>query len=169
MEVPMKESKFSQSLQKLMQTFGKYKYAAAVLLLGIVLMLWPQTTKQEAEKPIAEEASQTLLQTQEQLQNLLSCVEGAGRVQVMLSLQTGTESEFQTDTDIDRVQTVFAQDAGNIQSPVIRKRHYPVYRGAVIVCEGADSAAVRLRIVDAVCSLTGLGSDKVSVIKMKGQ
>ena len=42
-------------------------------------------------------------------------------------------------------------------------------RGAVVVCDGADSATVRLRIMQAVSALTGLGSDKISVIKMKRQ
>ena len=51
----------------------------------------------------------------------------------------------------------------------MRKTLYPVYQGAVVVCEGAERAAVRLAIVEAVSSLTGLGSDKISVIKMKSK
>jgi len=39
--------------------------------------------------------------------------------------------------------------------------------GAVIVCQGADDPQVRLSIVDAVSKVTGLGSDKISVLKMK--
>ena len=47
------------------------------------------------------------------------------------------------------------------------KTKYPVYKGAVVVCEGADHASVKLNIVQAVSSLTGLGSDKITVLKMK--
>lgn len=169
MEVPMKKGRLAQQMEKITQMLGKYKYAAAVLLLGVLLMLWPQEKqKEEVQAPVSETEVE-LSETQEELQRLIGQIEGAGRVEVMLSLQTGTEFEFQSDTDTDRTQTVFAQQTPNAKSPVIRKSYYPVYRGAVIVCEGADSAAVRLRIIDAVCSLTGLGSDKVSVIKMKGQ
>ena len=39
--------------------------------------------------------------------------------------------------------------------------------GAVVVCDGADAAAVRLYVTNAVMSYTGLGSDRISVIKMK--
>ena len=39
-------------------------------------------------------------------------------------------------------------------------------KGAVIVCDGAESAAVRLDILHAVTSYTGLGSDKITVLKM---
>ncbi len=39
--------------------------------------------------------------------------------------------------------------------------------GAVVVCQGADSAAVRLIVTNAVTAYTGLGSDKIWVMKMK--
>ncbi len=39
--------------------------------------------------------------------------------------------------------------------------------GCVVVCEGADSAAVRLDVTNAVAVYTGLGSDKICVMKMK--
>ena len=37
--------------------------------------------------------------------------------------------------------------------------------GCVVVCEGADSAAVRLNVTNAVTAYTGLGSDKICVLK----
>lgn len=39
--------------------------------------------------------------------------------------------------------------------------------GAVIACEGAENAQVRLCVINAVSAYTGLGSDKISVIKLK--
>ena len=39
--------------------------------------------------------------------------------------------------------------------------------GAVVVCDGADAPTVRLYVTNAVMSYTGLGSDRISVIKMK--
>ena len=44
---------------------------------------------------------------------------------------------------------------------------YPQFQGALIVSEGADNAQVRWSIVCAVSALTGLGSDKITVVKMK--
>lgn len=37
--------------------------------------------------------------------------------------------------------------------------------GAVVVCEGADSAAVRLTVTQAVKCYTGLGADEVKIFK----
>ncbi len=39
--------------------------------------------------------------------------------------------------------------------------------GAVVLCEGAGDSSVRLYVTNAVSVYTGLGSDKIRVIKMK--
>lgn len=39
------------------------------------------------------------------------------------------------------------------------------WAGAVIVCEGGDSASVRLQLTQAVAALTGLSSDRITVVK----
>ena len=59
--------------------------------------------------------------------------------------------------------------ASTQKTPVVTKTKSAPYLGAVVVCDGADSAAVQLRVMQAVSALTGLGSDKISVIKMKRQ
>lgn len=41
------------------------------------------------------------------------------------------------------------------------------YSGAVILCQGANDAAVRLQIVEAVSAFTGMGSNRIIVLKMK--
>lgn len=40
--------------------------------------------------------------------------------------------------------------------------------GVVVVCRGADSAAVRLDILRAVGSFTGFGSDRITILKLAG-
>ncbi|MBQ9647578.1 MAG: hypothetical protein IJV43_04355 [Oscillospiraceae bacterium] len=39
------------------------------------------------------------------------------------------------------------------------------WAGAVVVCEGGGSAAVRLQLTQAIGALTGLPSDKIAVVK----
>ena len=41
------------------------------------------------------------------------------------------------------------------------------YLGAIILCQGADHADVKLQITQAVSRATGLGTDRISVLKMK--
>lgn len=156
---------------------GKYRYAAAVILLGCMLMLLPRgcgqtaSQSQEQTQSAADLDDQALLhETEQQLAALLAQVDGAGRCAVMLSLASGSERLYQTDLrqssgESQERTTVFYQ-SGSDRLPVVQETRSPVYRGAVVVCQGADRASVRLKIVEAVSSLTGLGSDKIKVIKM---
>ena len=93
-----------------------------------------------------------------------------------MTLETGTSYQYQSDvqtrvkgeeSEVEK-ETVFMSNGNGKEVPVTVKTIYPTYQGALILCQGADSAAVRLNIVNAVSNLTGLGSDKISVIKMKG-
>lgn len=40
--------------------------------------------------------------------------------------------------------------------------------GVVVVCRGAESAAVRLEILRALGAYTGFGSDKITILKLAG-
>jgi hypothetical protein len=121
------------------------------------------------------EAAQTeeTADTQARLEQLLSSMDGVGRVELMLTTSGSEEIFYQTDTrvsgDTREETTVFSSTQSTQKTPVVTKTKSAPYLGAVVVCDGADSAAVRLRIMQAVSALTGLGSDKISVIKMKRQ
>ena len=148
----------------LMAVIKKYKYTALILLLGVGLMLWPQT----GEKPQGNAACENP-DLEVRLETLLSQVEGAGEVRVLLTYAKGISYEYQTDQKSEtETETVLVSNGGT-QTPVTVTTQYPTYQGALILCQGADSAAVRLDIIEAVSDLTGLGSDKISVIKMKHQ
>jgi len=50
---------------------------------------------------------------------------------------------------------------------VVIQKTYPEFLGAAIVCDGAEMSRVRTSITQTVSSLTGLSSDKITIIKMK--
>lgn len=163
-------------LQKGIGKAARFKYAFFILLLGVGLLLLPSQKGSQAEPEsvtAAETQPEETLETR--LEALLSQVEGAGQVRVVLTLENGAAYEYQTDvetkTDADgteqSTETVLISTGSGTQSAVPVRTTYPTYKGAVVVCQGADSASVRLNIIQAVSSLTGLGSDKISVIKMK--
>ena len=86
----------------------------------------------------------------------------------MLTLSDGGETVYQVDeTEREEgreTKTVLADKA-----PVLVQTRKPQFQGAVVVCEGADEARVKLAVFQAVKSLTGLVGSQISVIKMKGQ
>lgn len=156
-------------LNKAKAFFQKYRYALLVVLLGLGLMLIPGRD-QPVAVPQQETASQSV-SLSEEMEQILSSIQDAGRVKVLLTLEKGEETVYQTDEDRDgesvRLDTVLITDADRNQQGLIRQVNPAKYLGAVILCQGADSAAVRLAIVEAVAKLTGLGTDRISVLKMK--
>ena len=155
-----------KGLYQRLQTFiKKYKYVALVLVLGILLMTFP-TGKQNTQAGTNASNQQVRIETlvSTQMEALLSKVSGAGKVSVMLTVAAGEETIYQTNDDKD---TVTITDADRNQNGLIRQVNPPSYLGAVIVCQGADDPSVRLAIVNAVSKVTGLGTDRIAVLKMK--
>lgn len=155
----------------------KNRYVALIVVIGLIFLLIPgknSTSQSNVVTPaIQSPAEQPTVN--ESLAEILEKIDGAGKVQVLLTLAAGEETVYQTDvhttlsdsSDTSQMDTVVISNADRAQSGLIRQINPPLYMGAIIVCEGADSAAVRLAIVDAVSKVTGLGSDRISVLKMK--
>ena len=57
-------------------------------------------------------------------------------------------------------------DYNRNESALVERVDPPQYLGAIVICQGADSAAVRLAVVEAVSKYTGLGADQIAVLKM---
>lgn len=106
---------------------------------------------------------------EERLERILSGIEGAGAVQVLLTEESGRQTLYQTDVQSDDSRrtedTVLVEDAERRETGLVRQTLEPRYRGAVVLCDGADSSAVKLAIVEAVGCVTGLGADRICVLK----
>ncbi len=153
---------------------GKYRYVLLVLAVGILLMLLPAGTKIKENIKAETPAAAVQQDVARELEQILSQIKGAGQVKVMLTQKSGEQVHYQQDTELgggdsgsQRQDTVVVTGADRVQNGLIQRVDPPVYLGAVIVCQGADSAAVRLGIIEAVSRITGLGSDRISVLKMK--
>lgn len=152
---------------------GKYRYVLLILIIGIALMLIP-TKKAEQAEIQSQLPAQEKSDISDQLQSILSKIDGAGRVEVMLTVASGEKTVYQYDDDFtggetgsSRRDTVIITDADRAQHGLVQQIDPPVYQGAIVVCQGADSASVRFSIIEAVAKVTGLGTDRISVLKMK--
>lgn len=152
---------------------GRYKYVAMVVLVGVLLMLLPMgEDKQEVSVPTAEETGPGM---GDQLEEILSQIEGVGQVRVLLTVSRSEETVYIYDTDSDisseaeslRRDVVLLTDGDRAQSGLIGQIISPVYQGAIVVCQGGDQPGIQLKVVEAVCDATGLTADKVTVLKMK--
>lgn len=157
---------------KFAQIFKKYRYPILILAIGIFLMTLPE--KQETTPEIEErvESENTLSQS---LELILSQIEGVGKVSVMLTEEEGSQVLYQTDSDTRSSEsgdtrqenTVLITGADRMETGLIRQELPPRYRGALIVCQGADRPAVKLAVVEAVANVTGISADRITVLKMK--
>lgn len=153
----------------LLDSIKKYRVVLLAALVGILLMSLPEERDAEpAQLPAAEQAKPDLEQS---LARILSRVAGAGEVDVLLTQQEGERTLYQSDEDVTemdvRRDTVLVTGADRAETGLIRQVNPPIYRGAIVLCQGADNAQVRLDIVEAVKSVTGLSSDHITVLKMK--
>lgn len=159
---------------KIKSIIEKYKFVLIIIIIGISLMLIPGKTEQET-KELNETAPVSYRYDLESLSEILQSVEGAGNVKVLLSVDQGEKTIYQTNQDISgtgesansQIETVIVTDAQRNESGLINQVNPPTYLGAIVVCQGADSPAVRLAITQAVSKITGLGTDNICVLKMK--
>lgn len=177
-EIPWKKWR-----DKAPELLGKYKYVLLVMLAGAVLLLWPsgeKTPQPEAAPPAAkvQEADFDLSALEERLAETLSKVRGAGDVSVMLTAQGSERRVLAEDeksvrsadggSETQSTVVVVSGPSGSGEGPVLVQQLYPKLQGALVVCQGGDKADVRLKLMQAVSVLTGLGADKITICEGKG-
>lgn len=156
-------------MERITELLKRYRYGVLVLLVGLGLMLLPTSSKQSA--PITADTEMHSLTVAEELEQILSQIQGVGKVKVLLTEAAGEITVYQKNTDQAadslREDTVLITDESRQEQGLIRQVLPPQYQGAVIVCQGGDRPSVQLDIVEAVSAVTGLTSDKITVLKMK--
>lgn len=166
-----------QRLAPWLDKLRRYRYAGLVILLGAALMLLPGRSERQAPDAsrVDEAAVEPVQQTDlcREMEQILSQIDGAGAVSCLITCRESARTVYQTDTIQSgggevRVSTVLASSGSGTEAAVVAGRTAPVYQGVVVVCDGADSARLRLEITQAVGALTGLSSDKIAVVKRKG-
>ena len=148
-------------MDRLKAILMKYRYVLLAALAGLALMVIPGGP--EETEPVPAVSVEESLESR--LEAILSRIDGAGEVRLLLTEDRGGEVFYQTEGENGK--TVLISGADRSESGLVRTTQPPSYRGAVVVCRGADSAAVRLAVVEAVANATGLGTDRITVLKMK--
>ena len=181
----MKIKNFSGTYGKVWEKISKYKFVLIVLLAGLVLLLIPTGTSSGEKTAVTDSTVKedfSLKDQESRIASALSKIEGAGSVTVVLTLKGSTEQIIASDetssdstggnnnaeskTENSKTAVIISKGSSN-ESPVTLKYIYPEYLGALVVSQGAGNPTVKLQLIEAVSGLTGLGTDKVTVTKMK--
>lgn len=135
---------------------------------------------QTVQKNTSISASVQELETR--LTEMLESVQGAGKVQVMITLESAGETVYardeQSDTQTtdgtdgvtDRKESYKSEhiivDAADGKQPLVETCIEPEVKGVAVVCEGGDDITVIKRITDLVSVVLGLSTNRICVTKM---
>lgn len=165
---------------KPLEVLSRYKYVLVVVALGALLLAWPQGADKSDAGAVPTgnaDAAGDLAEMETAMEEILGKISGVGRVDVMLTLQSGTEKVLASDTslrysgsvqapdDYERTSETVVTSGSGTGGVVVTQERCPQYRGALVVCEGGGSDAVRLQVTEAVAALTGLGTDRIAVVR----
>ncbi|NLU51872.1 MAG: hypothetical protein GXX10_03280 [Clostridiaceae bacterium] len=134
-------------------------------------------TQSASNSPI--DGYELITDLEKRLSELLSKVEGAGAVSVMIYADSSSEQvpaynnvqdtrndERETGRSSEISETREVALSGN-ENPVILKVLVPQIRGVVVVAEGADDILIKEQLNKAVCTLLGIPEHRVHVLKHK--
>ena len=160
------------------------KSLLVILLIGVVLLvlagLPDDSDKKTTENKNQAESinnSEYIKHLEQRLSKILSSVNGASDVSVMITLEDGGQSIYARDeknenkTSDGGSQTytsdgsyVLKNNSGGGQSAVLIKSRLPSVSGVLITAKGADNAEVKNNLVSAVKAVLDVGAHRVAVL-----
>ena len=161
-----------------------------IFLLGLLLIIIAIPTGSNRQKKDSllqmdrtaeadEQGGETSNDSERQVQRLerrlgeiLSKIDRAGRVEVMITLEdTGeqiVEKDEETREGAGSETTVYTTE-GNVESPFVSRTCTPKIAGVLVVAEGAGDSVVKQEILSSVQSLFAIEAHKIAVVKMSMQ
>ncbi|HOV26557.1 MAG TPA: stage III sporulation protein AG [Pseudobacteroides sp.] len=192
-------------LEKLLQNKNRKKVienSVIVIIIGIIVIiaggsLFPQ--KEKEKENIKSNETQTVEtaakvenndkdQNEKRLEELLTKVKGAGKVNVMVTYVSGKEIVPAYDTKKNENDTeekdsgggvrsikqydsenkiVYEEVQGNSKKPIVLKELMPQVKGVVVVSEGASDPEVRERLARAVQVLLDVPVHRIEVLESR--
>lgn len=168
---------FGEKGGAILDLLKKHWIILAALVLGLVLLGIPGKDEGR-EEPAAEIGPEfSLTVEEERIARALEKIAGVGDVEVVLTLKSSAEQRVARDEatsyrtlsegyELESESSAVRLQGSGAQQPIVLKYLYPEYKGALVVADNVN-ASLRLEITNAVAALTGLSSDKISVVPGK--
>ncbi|MCL2528133.1 MAG: hypothetical protein FWE42_06895 [Defluviitaleaceae bacterium] len=177
-------------------------YLVMLAAAGVFLMMWGRTSRSPAPEPEIQELvfqnpeptpatqpSHTRPERalEEEIEEFLSLVQGAGQVRVMISAMGDRETVFAVDSNSSRShiieedaqggtrdqrqystqeQTVIIADRNGVDHPLVLREVSPRAEGIVIIAEGGDDPIVRDALTRAAMAVLGIEAHRIQVLPM---
>ena len=125
---------------------------------------------------------------EKKLENILSKIDGVGKVKVLITYSETSEvvamynenqKESHTEetdtgggerkiTEVDSSKEIIYKEENGEKYPVTQKVILPRVEGAIVTAEGARNSEIKTHIIQAVEAATGLATHKIQVFAMQG-
>ncbi len=169
------KNQLGEMLRKLKKD-KKALLTVSVGVLGMLLVLLSELPLTDSDTYKKEDASQGEFYNDDlvrQTEKLISQIEGAGKVSVMLTYEATEETVWAKDVNeksegeggADTEEKYIIVDTSDGESGLAIKVIYPRIRGVAVVCSGGDDPVVNSRIKSLVSALFDIGSNRISIAR----
>ena len=177
--------KSSALKEKLIDAFNKDKKVFIFVLAGIlgVLLILISEINFEPEENIAEinenqvEAYEYCDYLEKKIEEIVSSIDGAGKVKVMITLSESVEYVYAQNQDDTKKINENSENSDNKSdfviienedndSGLLIKTYEPKIRGVAIVCSGGDNANVQQQIYSTVSAVLNVSTARISISKL---
>ena len=171
------KEKFSVIIEKV-KSNKKLQFLLLGLLIAVILLVYFAYFIKETDDNATNTSGQVLDTTTEEyvnsletkLANVLSDIEGAGKVSVAITVASGFAYEYAyEETSKDSLSTTTS--SSNLilvdDKPVVVSQTYPTIAGVLVVAEGGESLKVKLDILQSIQTLLDVANDKITILDGK--
>ena len=184
--------------KKIIEKLKKKENLVVIILIGVLLMVisiptddkeeWVEETEQESQ--LSQSENTTVKELERRLEEILSHVEGVGKVQVMITLKSkgervvekdlessestvedsasGKESSKSRDVTKKETTVTYSQGSGS-NEPYVIKELEPEIEGVLVIAEGGNSPAVARNISEAILALFSVDAHKIKLMKAENE
>lgn len=175
----MRMSKIKEYLNSPFWEKNKLKLIVTAGLLGILLILasglFEDSPNTKTDGAFPEDTASYQKQLEKRLAGLVSSISGAGKAEVMITLE-GTEEyvfaeEGKTSKSSDGGKSSDSEEhsifTDGSKNALVKKIDHPVIKGAAVVCEGGDNPKVCEAVYKSVSTVLGIPTSRVYVTKLQ--
>lgn len=167
-------------LEKLRDMWDKFKKnkkiqigLLIVFLLVIILVYFLAIKIPDNEETTANESQETTSTSsyveylEDKLVNVLSSIEGVGKLDVIITLDSGFEYIYATEESVKDTSSGKLTTSNIVLvsgQPIIVKEIYPIIKGVVVVSSGAKDLGVKLNLLNAVQTVLEVPNANITIL-----
>ncbi len=157
-------------INKLKERFNKSPKLLAYAVIGIVCLLILGLTGKSTEAindevSFPQPESEYAKEVEKKLEEIISEIDGVGKISVMVTVEGTVKYEYQTDASKSESRDEFETVIISNKTPLIKSIENPKISGVLVICDGGDSVKIREKVIYAVSTVLDIPTNKVYITR----